>query len=542
MKTRDEFIKAVFEKSERLRAAEAAACVRKKQRLRVVMGTVSAAACLTLVVGLSGMLDDAFWTRGNDAAAGDAAGEPVILQVQNDGAMQDLEGAEAEADSGYEADAAESARQKGNTGDTDMDSRKMNGFADERAVDDSDAKAAAQTQTQGGQDLRTYTEDDAAALWSRDALWETNAQVRDLSVQLFKNAADAKQNAMISPTSILLAMAMVENGAAGDTKKQMEKAFGMNISELNQWVRAWSAVQPQENADTKSCMNIANAVWYNNRGALTLNPDYQKTLREMLQAQVKGGDFSQQTVKEINSWCSKNTYGMIDRIIEELSPAQQLVLLNAVAFEDQWNAQYKKNQVKKEYFTDQNGKKTKTDLMYSEEALYCQDDMATGFIKPYASGYQFVAILPNKGVSVAAYMKKLDGERFAAFVNSGQDAIVHAVLPAFKSEYKTDALVQIFRKMGIKNLFDASAADLSGMGDCSGQNLYVDEILHKTYIDVNREGTRAAAVTGVMVKAAALQPEPTQVYTVRLDRPFLYAIVDSYTGIPVFLGTMVSVE
>ena len=544
MKTRDEFIKDVFEKSERLRAAEAAARVRKKQRLRVVMGTVSAAACLTLVVGLSGMLDDAFWTRGNDAAAGDAAGEPVILQVQNDGAVQDLSGAEAEAEKEceYEADAAESARQKGNTGDTDMDSRKMNGFADERAVDDSGAKAAAQTQTQGGQDLSTYTEDDAAALWSRDALWETNAQVRDLSVRLFKNAASAKQNSMISPTSILLAMAMVENGAAGDTKKQMEKTFGMRMSELNQWIRAWSAVQPQENADTKSRMNIANAVWYNNRGALTLNPDYQKILREMLQAQVKGGAFSQQTVKEINSWCSKNTYGMIDKLVEELSPAQQMVLLNAVAFEDQWSAQYKKNQVKKEYFTDQNGKKTKTDLMYSKEALYCQDDMATGFIKPYASGYQFVAILPNKGVSVAEYMKKLDGERFAAFVNSGQDAIVHAVLPAFKSEYKTDALVQIFRKMGIKDLFDASAADLSGIGICSGQNLYVDEILHKTYIDVNREGTRAAAVTGVMVKATALNPEPVREYTVRLDRPFLYAIVDSYTGTPVFLGTMVSVE
>ena len=423
-----------------------------------------------------------------------------------------------------------------------MDSRKMNGFADERAVDDSGAKAAKQSPAQGEKHIITYTEDDAAALWSRDALWETNAQVRGLSVQLFKNAASAKQNSMISPTSILLAMAMVENGAAGDIKKQMEKTFGMRMSELNQWIRAWSAVQPQEDADTRSRMNIASAVWYNNRGALTLNPDYQKTLREILQAKVKGGDFSQQTVKEINSWCSKNTYGMIDRIIEELSPAQQMVLLNAVAFEDQWSAQYKKSQVKKEYFTNQNGKKTKTDLMYSEEALYCQDDMATGFIKPYASGYQFVAILPNKGVSVAEYMKKLDGERFAAFVNSGQDAIVHAVLPAFKSEYKTDALVQIFRKMGIKNLFDASAADLSGMGDCSGQNLYVDEILHKTYIDVNREGTRAAAVTGVMVKATALQPEPTQVYTVRLDRPFLYAIVDSYTGTPVFLGTMVSAE
>lgn len=540
MKTRDEFIKDVFEKSERLRATEAAARVRKKQRLRVVMGTVSAAACLTLVIGLSGMLDDAFWTRGNDAAAGDAAGEPVILQGLNDGAVQDLSGAEAEAEKecGYEADAAESARQEGRTGDTDMNSRNMNGFADDDRVEN----GAKHSQTQGGQEMSTYTEDDAAAFWSQDALWETNAQVRDLSVRLFKNAASAKQNSMISPTSILLAMAMVENGAAGDTKKQMEKTFGMRMSELNQWIRAWSAVQPQEDADTRSRMNIANAVWYNNRGALTLNPDYQKTLREMLQAQVKGGDFSQQTVKEINSWCSKNTYGMIDKLVEELSPVQQMVLINAVAFEDQWSAQYKKNQVKKEYFTDQNGKKTKTDLMYSKEALYCQDDMATGFIKPYASGYQFVAILPNKGVSVAEYMKKLDGERFAAFVNSGQDAVVHAVLPAFKSEYKTDALVQIFRKMGMKDLFDASAADLSGIGDCSGQNLYVDEILHKTYIDVNREGTRAAAVTGVMVKTTALNPEPVREYTVRLDRPFLYAIVDSYTGTPVFLGTMVSAE
>ena len=410
-------------------------------------------------------------------------------------------------------------------------------------LDEGDAPAIQRGSTKtAGSGVWDYDADDASELWGQEAMWEINAQVQDLSVQIFKKAASAKQNSMVSPTSILLAMAMVENGAAGDTKKQMEAVFGMRTSELNQWIRAWSAVQPQANEDAKSRMNIANAVWYNNSGALTLNTDYKKTLQEMLQAQVKGGDFSQQTVKEINSWCSKNTYGMIDKIVEELSPAQQMVLLNAVAFEDQWSEQYKKSQVKKENFTEQNGKKKKTSLMYSEEDIYCQDDMATGFIKPYSSGYRFVAILPKEGVSVADYMNKLDGERFAAFVDSGQHAVVHAVLPAFKSEYKTDALVQIFRKMGIKDLFDASAANLSGMGDCSGQNLYVDEILHKTYIDVNREGTRAAAVTGVMVKATSLNPEPVREYTVRLDRPFLYAIIDAQTGTPVFMGTMVSAE
>ena len=180
--------------------------------------------------------------------------------------------------------------------------------------------------------------------------------------------------------------------------------------------------------------------------------------------------------------------------------------------------------------------------MYSEEETYCQDDLATGFIKTYSSGYRFVAILPNEGVSVADYLKQMDGESFAAFVDSGQHAVVHAVLPAFKSEYKTTALPKIFRQMGMEDLFDAAAADLSGMGTCSGQNLYVDEILHKTYIDVNREGTRAAAVTGVMVRTTALNPEPVREYTVRLDRPFLYAIIDAYTGTPVFLGTMMNAD
>ncbi len=521
MKTREEFIRDVFVKSEKVKAAEEAAR-KKKKRMRTVLGAVSVAACLTLAVGFSGVLDSSFWTGGNDAAAG----EPGTLEIENGRPVWD-DGNTVGLTDGAVSDGAESSvpndpqegAQNAETGETDgTGEKKMNRSA------------------------VPYSQEEATELWSREELWDTNEQVRDLSIKLFQKAASTKENSMISPTSILMAMSMAENGAAGETKKQMETAFGMSTGALNWWIQAWSAVQPQNDADSKSRMNVANSVWYNNSGAFELNPTYPKTLKEILQAEVRGGDFSSSTVKAINSWCSRNTYGMIDKIVDELSPAQQTVLINAVAFEDQWNEQYQKSQIKKENFTDENGKKKKTSLMYSEEETYCQDDLATGFLKTYRSGYQFVAILPNEGVSVAEYLKQMDGESFAAFVDSGQHAVVHAVLPAFKSEYKTSALPKIFRQMGMEDLFDASAADLSGMGTCSGQNLYVDEILHKTYIDVNREGTRAAAVTGVMVRATALNPEPVREYTVRLDRPFLYAIIDAYTGTPVFLGTMMSAD
>ena len=524
MKTRDEFIRDVFAKSEKVKAAEEAAR-KKKKRMRTVLGTVSAAACLTLAVGFSGVLDSSFWTGGNDTAAG----EPSTLEGENgrpvsvwddgntigltDGAVSDGTDGSAQNEPQVGSQNAKTGR-TGNTGETDMNRNAV----------------------------RTYSQEEATELWSREELWDTNEQVRDLSIKIFQKAASTKENSMISPTSILMAMSMAENGAAGETKKQMEAAFGMSTGALNQWIQAWSAVQPQNDADSKSRMNVANSVWYNNSGAFELNPTYQRTLQDVLKAEVRGGDFSGSTVKAINSWCSRNTYGMIDKIVDELSPAQQAVLINAVAFEDQWNKQYQKSQIKKENFTDENGKKKKASLMYSEEETYCQDDLATGFLKTYSSGYRFVAILPNEGVSVAEYLKQMDGESFAAFVDSGQHAVVHAVLPAFKSEYKTGALPKIFRQMGMEDLFDAAAADLSGMGTCSGQNLYVDEILHKTYIDVNREGTRAAAVTGVMVRTTALNPEPVREYTVRLDRPFLYAIIDVYTGTPVFLGTMMRAD
>lgn len=346
---------------------------------------------------------------------------------------------------------------------------------------------------------------------------------------------------MISPISVIMAMGMVENGAVGDTKSQMEKVFGMDTEDMNEWIKAWSAAQESKSADGKTKISIANAFWYNETAGFKPDSGYKKLLKKSFDADIKGGNFDNSTVNQINKWVDKQTDGMIKKLVDRLNPSDMTVLANAVAFQDKWTEPYEKSQVKKENFMLENGKKKKMRMMYSTEDTYLSDKLATGFTKTYWSGYQFVAILPNEGVSVKDYLAQMDGESFANFLNSGEEAAVHAVMPSFKSEYSTDAMVSILKKMGIKDVFSSADADLSKMGRADGKNLFVSDMIHKTFIEVDREGTKAAAVTGVFVKATSMMPQPLNEYTVRLDRPFLYAIIDEETKIPVFIGTMMGV-
>lgn len=358
-----------------------------------------------------------------------------------------------------------------------------------------------------------------------------NDRIQKLSVEIFRQAASTDRSSMVSPISVIMAMSMVENGAEGETKAQMEKAFGMKSGEMSEWLKAWRESQA---ADEKT-LNIANSLWYNESLGFEPSEEYKRLLTKSFAAEINGGSFDSSTVKSINAWVKKESKGMIEKITNRLSAEDVLLLLNAIAFDDKWSEPYEEYRIKTEAFTKEDGSKSELRLMYSEESSYLHDELATGFIKPYESGYSFAAILPNEGVSVKEYLSKTDAESFTAFLNSSENAVVHAVLPEFKSEYETSAAVEIFKKMGITRLFDSSAAELGGMGN--RDDIFVSGITHKTYIDVNSEGTRAAAVTGVMCGTTSLA-EPQQEYTVRLDRPFIYAIIDADTATPVFMGTM----
>lgn len=252
-----------------------------------------------------------------------------------------------------------------------------------------------------------------------------NEQIQKLSVEIFRQAASTDSSSMLSPISVIIAMSMVENGAEGETKAQMEKAFGMKTGEMSEWLKAWRESQA---ADEKT-LNIANSLWYNESLGFEPSEEYKKLLTESFAAEINGGSFDSSTVKSINAWVKKESKGMIEKITDRLSSRDALLLLNAIAFDDKWSEPYEEYRIKTEDFTKEDGSKSKLKLMYSEEGTYLHDELATGFIKPYESGYSFAAILPNEGVSVKEYLSKTDAEGFTAFLTSSEHAVVHAVLP-----------------------------------------------------------------------------------------------------------------
>jgi serpin B len=175
--------------------------------------------------------------------------------------------------------------------------------------------------------------------------------------------------------------------------------------------------------------------------------------------------------------------------------------------------------------------------MYSDEYKYLDDGKATGFIKPYAGNkYSFAALLPNENIQIDEYIQSLTGTGFLNMIKNAENIIVQTYLPKFKYEYEikmNDAL----KTLGMPDAFHDGKADFKKMATSSDGNIYIGEVLHKTFISVDELGTKAGAVTKVEIQAeCVIEYEKT----VRLDRPFVYAIIDNATNLPVFIGTVVN--
>lgn len=388
----------------------------------------------------------------------------------------------------------------------------------------------------------------AEALKNLEKMKDTSNKVKDISMELFKESISEGKNSMISPVSILMAMAMAENGAAADSRTQIEKAFGCTTEELSDWLKNWmTSLKTGQNTR----MNVANSFWFRDTEGLKVKEDYIKTIKDCLDAQAYKAPFDAGTRDEINNWCDENTYGMIKKVIEEISSDDMAVIVNATAFEGAWLVPYEEYQVEEgESFYTEDGSEEKADMLYSEEGFYIEgkigDNKVTGFKKSYEDGYSFVALLSEEGTTVADCVKSLDGETFGSLIDNGRYEKVKTALPEYTSEYTVNNLINTFEKMGIKDIFSPDMADLSDMataeapGGDAAYNLYISKILHKTFIEVNRKGTRAAAVTE-MVAGCTSMPRPEKVHSVRLDRPFIYAIIDDVTATPIFIGTVMSV-
>lgn len=368
---------------------------------------------------------------------------------------------------------------------------------------------------------------------------DDSGAIANFGIRLFQNSVSSDENTLISPLSVLSALAMTANGAKDETLVQMEDVFGLNLTELNAYLHAYQNNLP---SGDKFKVSIANSIWFKDDDTLTVEPDFLQTNADYYGASIYKAAFDDATLKDINAWVSDNTDGMIENILDRIPDQAVMYLVNALAFDAEWETIYKETQVQDGTFTTQSGEAKDAELMYGSEHLYLDDGNATGFLKYYADRkYAFAALLPNEGMSVTDYAASLTGEGLMSTLQNAQSVEVKTAIPKFESEY-TAEMSDILQAMGMTDAFDADRADFTGLGHSDNGNIYISRVLHKTYIAVDGKGTKAGAATVVEMLEDSADMEPEDPKTVYLDRPFVYLLIDCETNLPIFMGTVLDMN
>ena len=367
---------------------------------------------------------------------------------------------------------------------------------------------------------------------------ESAAALTDFAVRLFNECNKAGESTLVSPLSILYALGMTANGARGETLSQMEAAFGLSLPELNACLRLYA----DSLRDSAAKLSIANSLWLKEDENLSVEPSFLQANADHYGAGVYKAPFNEATPKAINGWVDENTDGTIKELLNELPEDVVMVIINALAFEAEWQSVYYEEDVEEGTFTTEDGAAQNASFMYSSEHSFIELENATGFIKPYEEGkYAFAALLPNEGESVAGLLSSLSGERLHAALANPESIKVNAVLPKFESGSSME-LADILASMGIEDAFSRARADFSAMGSYGNERLFISRVVHKTFIAVDERGTKAGAATAVMAAPTSAEMPPAETKTVRLDRPFVYMLIDMEANLPVFIGTMMSID
>ena len=365
--------------------------------------------------------------------------------------------------------------------------------------------------------------------------------LRHVGIKLFDQALQEGENTLISPLSICGSLILTAQGAEGKTQSQIvhliqntETSWSLNIL-FNNYVKAL----PQ---DDRYKLRLANSIWIKDTPELVVNKVYLDNYLVYYDAEVNQAPFDESTLAEINSWVEEKTDGMIPEMLNDVLEDAMMYLVNALAFDAEWQTLYNETQIRKGIFTAGDGTEQNAEMMYSKENIYLEDEGAVGFLKYYADEkYAFVALLPNEGTSVADYVASLNENPYYAvwkLLRNTQETTVNAAIPKFECSYDI-SLQDTLTTLGMVDAFDPDLADFSFI--CKTVPLYISEVLHKTYIAVDERGTKAGASTAVVFEeeGASVSKDEKNVY---LDRPFLYMIIDCEEKIPLFIGTLDHLE
>ncbi len=360
------------------------------------------------------------------------------------------------------------------------------------------------------------------------------------SIRLFDAITADKTNAMFSPLSLNMALGLLEAGADGETKAQIDSYLQTEnytdfAFEYLRFVKAYRMITGEKEpwGDTPAAaLEIANSFWADN--ALPLKDDYKQRIGGRFGAEIRNLDFADaaNALKEINSWVNKKTHEMIPSVLEDISPDTAAVLVNTVYFEANWLDEWNIDENKKESFTLSDGTVKELSLMYNGADSYFENSYATAFGCRYRNGVEFIGILPKESGEFT--LESLDIPALLKSETTEYD--VSAVMPRLK--FDTDfTLRDALCAAGLENVFDGSAADFSGISDMP---LCVSEIIQKTSLELDENGTKASAATAVIMAGGAPVYKGTK--TVRLDRPFAFMIYDSVKDQILFMGKVTEID
>lgn len=363
----------------------------------------------------------------------------------------------------------------------------------------------------------------------------------DFNIDLIKTTRRDK-NYLISPYSIEIALNMLKEGANGNTRKEIEDVVtNRKINDVS----------------IKNRVKIANAIFIKDTYKNKVKKDYSNLLVNNYNSEVIYDKFENPDV--INNWVNDKTDGMIKKILDFIPGDFVLGLANALAIDVEWDDPFDCSLTNSNTFTKENGEEIDVEMMHKtfdySSAKYLSSKDAKGIVISYKSydkktgkedyengrSLEFVGILPNN--SVDEYISSLTSEKISNLIDSGKYASskfeINLSLPRFSYSYDVPNFIDVLNALGIKDAFNFDTADFTNIMDKKDMkdNLYVSDAIHKTYIDLNEKGTKAAAVTYFGMKdSAAIMPEEKESVSIKFDKPFIYMIRDSKTKEILFFG------
>jgi serine protease inhibitor len=378
---------------------------------------------------------------------------------------------------------------------------------------------------------------DAKPITLTDGQAKRVGQDNEFALDLFRKVINFSKetNVFISPLSVSIALGMTWNGAAGETKSEMENALkmsGMSVEEINEYYRILQTTLPTIDPTTK--LTLANSLWY--RSGFQVKPNFLKVNIDYFNAYIRELDFSKAwAVDTINQWCAKKTNNLIPSVLDAIPDEAVMYLINAIYFKGIWRHPFEKKNTTQTDFTNEAGEKVKVNMMFQKDTFaYAEDEKAQYLDMPYGNkAFSMTVILPKNGNTMADLLEYLTVDQWNSILQNLSMREVEVYFPRFSSKNKfllNDPLID----MGMKLAF----TDNADFTNIANENLFISRILHNTYIEVTEEGTEAAAVTVVEVGYTSVPIIPE----FRVNKPFLFVIRENSTGVILFIGKMGNME